>query len=418
MSFQTMIQETLGSVPGCNYGLAKSKLNEAFQAIQNENTFSFQLVTAGILTPGLLGGNGIQGQPGTTFLSPGTITVQPYTNTITGDVVATQAWNAVTSPPLLTVQQIRVPYYSVYSIIAQGNNGTLAYVNILTSGSGQTPGTYVVAVQDAAEIGSGATVSITVGSNGEVTSQPSVVTVGSGYVTPYITFSEGGTPATFQPFLIATLTIDRPWMEPAQISSGYLVYQCYFAMPAGFKRHYQWRDTTNNNNLDFWSMTQIDLAEEDAERTIFDEPLYVVPYGPDTRPGSATYGQWLVELWAGPITELPYTFQCQCNWPLLQNPNDTVPFPLTEELVKLRTYELLCLWKEMQKGDNMERGAGANWQFLAKAYHDEYENRLKRIRIMDRHLVDVYFQKMQRFPEATNSDGYATIEGQINVGSW
>ena len=417
MSLQTMIQETLGFVPGCNFGLAKSKLNEAFQAIQNENTFSFQLVTGGILTPGLLGGNGISGNPGTTFLSPGTITVQPYTNTITGDAVATAAWNAITSPPLLTQYQIRVPYYSLYSVIAQGNNGTLAYVNIVTAGSGQTPGTYIIVVQDAAAIGTGATISITVNSNGTVTQQPTVLTVGSGYVTPYITFSQGGTPATFQPFLIATLTIDRDWMEPAQLNSGYMAYQAYFAMPTGFKRHFEWRDTTNNEPLDFWSKTQIDLANEDAERTIFDEPEYVVPYGPDTRVGSSTYGNWVVELWAGPITQLPYTFQCQCNWPALQNPNDTLPFPLTEELVKLRTYEMLCLWKEGQKGDNMERGSGANWQFLAKAYHDEYENRLKRIRIMDRHLVDVYFQKMQRTPVA-QGEPFATVTGQLNVGSW
>lgn len=418
MSFQTMIQECLGTISGSNFGIVRTKVNEAFAAIQNENFFSFQIQTGGWLTPGLLGGNGISGNPGTTFLSPGTITVQPYTTTITGDAVATAAWNAITSPPLLTTQQIRVPYYSLYNIIAQGNNGTLAYVNVLTAGSGQTPGTYTLTVQDAAAIGAGATVSITVGSNGEVTSQPTVLTVGSGYVTPYIIFSHGGTPATFQPFLIATLTIDRPWLEPAQFESGYMIYAAYFPLPAGFKRLMNIRDTTNNNYIDWWTYTQQDLADEDAERTLFDEPLYAVQYGPDTRQGSATYGQLLVELWNHPITQLPYTFLCQCNWPALVNPTDTLPYPLNDEIVKLRTLEMLCLWKEGSKGDNMERGSGANWQFLAKAYHDEYENRLKRIRIMDRNLLDTYFTKMKRFPSATNSDGYATIEGQLNVGSW
>lgn len=416
MAFVNIYQELLG-IPGMNLGLAKTKANEAFTAIQNECVWSFQVITGGILTPGLLGGQGISGNPGTTFLSPGTITVTPYTNTITGDAVATAAWNAITSPPLLTQYQIRIPYYSLYSVIAQGNNGTLAYVNIVTAGSGQTPGTYTIVVQDAAAIGTGATISITVNSNGTVTQQPTVLTVGSGYVTPYIAFSHGGTSATFQPFLIATLTIDRPWMEPAQLNSGYMAYQAYFPMPNGFRRHYEWRDTTNNNTMDFWSKTQIDLANEDAERTIFDEPLYIVPYQIDTRPGSATYGNWLVELWPHPITQLPYTFQCQCYWPLLQNQNDTLPFPLNDELVKMRAYEVCMLWKEMQKGDNMERGSGANFQYLAKAYHEEYENRLKRIKIADRQLVDLYFTKMQRFPDATNNDGYATIEGQINVGS-
>ena len=417
MPLLQMINELLG-VPGMNYGLAKTKINEAFEAIQNENVWNFQLKTGGWLSPGILGAGGIQGQPGTIFLSPGTISVQPYTNTITGDAVATAAWNAITNPPLLTVQQIRVPYYSIYNIIAQGNNGTLAYANILSGGSGQTPGTYIVAVQDAAAIGTGATISITVNANGTVTQQPTVLTVGSGYVTPYITFSQGGTPATFQPFLIATLTIDRDWMEPAQVSSGYFIYQCYFVAPAGFKRWFFISDTTNNNTMNWWDKSQIDLSNEDAERTIFDEPLYVVAYGPDIRQGSATYGQMTFECWPGPLTELPYTFGCECNWPALQNNTDTLPFPLTEELVKLRAYEMTALWKESQKGDNMERGSGANWQYLVKAYHDEYLNRLKLCRNMDRNLVDLYFTKMQRFPDATNNDGYATITGELNVGSW
>ena len=52
--------------------------------------------------------------------------------------------------------------------------------------------------------------------------------------------------------------------------------------------------------MDWWSKTEIDLANEDAERTDFDEPLYVVPYEVDTRAGSATYGQMLFELWPHP----------------------------------------------------------------------------------------------------------------------
>ena len=418
MALQNMVQEILGSIPGSNYGLCKTKVNEAFSSIQNEQAWSFQIQTGGWLSPGLLGAGGIQGQPGSTFLSPGTITVTPFTNTITGDAVATAAWNAVTSIPLLPQQQIRVPYFLLYNIIAQGNNGTLAYANILSGGSGQTPGTYTVAVQDAAMVGSGATISVIVNSNGTVTLQPTVLTVGSGYVTPYITFSHGGTPATFQPFLIATLTIDRLWTEPAQLNSGYMIYQAYFPAPLNFKRWYWIVDPTNDNYMDWWSKNEISLSDIDSERTISDEPLYVVPYGPDVRPGSSTYGQYLFELWPFPVVSLPYTFQCQCNWPLLQNPNDTLPYPLNDEIVKFRALESMSIWKEGMKGDNMERGSGANWQYLAKAYHEEYENRLKRIRIMDRHISDTYFTKMQRMPDSTSQDGYATVNSQLNVGSW
>jgi len=97
------------------------------------------------------------------------------------------------------------------------------------------------------------------------------------------------------------------------------------------------------------------------------------------------------------------------------NPQNTVPYPLTEEVVKLRAYEMLYLWKESQKGDDMERGAGANWQFLTGAARAEYSDRLKRITNMDRHLVDLYFTKMQRFP-SNNGEPYATVTGQLNVG--
>jgi hypothetical protein len=411
MAFQNMIQELLG-IPGVNFGLIKIKLNEALQAIQNENVWSFQLQTGGWLTPGLLGG------PTTQFLSPGTITVTPFTTTITGDATATAAWLGTnTNPPFITQYQIRVPYYSLYNIIALGNNGTLAYATINTAGSSQTPGTYTVAVSDAAGIGVGATVQIVVDSTGAVTQAPVTLTAGSGYKTPYISFSHGGTPATFLITLMATLTLDRPWMEPSQTNAGYMAYQAYFPAPAGFKRWYNVRDTTNNNQLDWWSKTQIDLANEDAERTDFQQPLYVVPYGPDTRTGSATYGQMLFELWPHPITQLPYTFGCQANWPLLTNVSDTVPFPLTEELVKLRASEMLSLWKESQKGDEMERGSGADWKFLSQANRAEYDNRLKTIRVMDKHLADLYFTKMQRFPSAFG-EPYATTTGQLNVGGW
>ena len=404
-----MTQELLG-IPGTNLGLCQTKVNEALAAIQNENVWSFQIQTNGWLTPGLLGG------PNVEFLSPGTITVQPFTTTVTGDAVATATWLAAQAgPPLLIQQQIRVPYYSLYSIVSVGNNGTVAYATVLTAGSGQTPGTYTVPITDTTGPGINATAQIVVGANGEVTAAPTISNAGSGYLTPAIVFSHGGTPATFSVTLIATLTLHRPWTEPAQTDAGYMIYQAYFAAPPGFKRWGNIRDTTNNNQMDWWSKLQSDLANEDAERTDFDEPLYVVPYEMDTKPGSPTLGQMLFELWPHPISQLPYTFSCQCNWPALVSPSDTVPYPLNDEFVKLRAYEMLYLWKESQKGDEMERGSGANWQFLLQASRAEYSDRLKRIRIMDRQLVELYFTRMQRFPEAFG-EPYSTVTGQLNDG--
>ncbi len=424
MAFQNMIQEILG-IPGINLGLAKTFINQAFTAIQNEQVWSFQCVTGGWLTPGLLGSTNASGYSNTgtvptRFLSPGTISIQPYTNTMTGDAVATAAWTAqLLTPPFITQYQFRVPYYSLYSATQMIQADTLAYVTVAFDGSGQTPGTYVL--NGIGGSGSGAIISVIVNQNGTVTLPPIVINPGSGYAVggvgdpPTFTMTAGGTPAFLLPVLNAIMVLDRPWMEPAQVNSGYMAYQAYFPMLPGFKRFFALRDTTNNNSMDWWTKTQINLANDDAERTIFDQPYYAVPYQIDTRPLSATLGQQLFELWPHPISQLPYTFHVQCNWPALVNPSDTVPYPLTEELVKFRTYEVAALWKESQKGDEMERGSGANWQFLAKAYREEYNNRLKECRNMDRHLMDLYFTKARVNPPY-GGEPYSTVRGQLNVG--
>lgn len=416
MAFQNLIQDVLGTIPGMNRGLAVTRINEAFSAIQNENIWNFQIQTGGWLTPNLLEFHERHGFSETPYeslpddhfrfphrreqegywISPGTITVTPFTNTITGDAVATAAWTqTVPYPPLLTQMQIRVPTYSLYNIIAVGNNGTVAYVKVLTPGSGQTPGTYTVPVLDPSAGASG-TVSITVNADGTVTLPPITLTAGTGYTTPYIPFSEGGTPATFSVTLQAQLTIDRPWTEPPQFHGTYMVYQAYYPAPPGFRRWRTITDYTNNAPINFSDMTQEDLNQEDPQRTIFGQPGYAVYLGPDTRQGSATYGSQLFELWPGPTYQCPYTFQCEADWPPLSLPTDTLPYPLNEELVRQRAYEMCCLWREGMKGDEMERGSGANWQFLAKAYHEEYVDRLKRIRIMDRNISDQYLTKAKR----------------------
>jgi len=406
MSFASMQQELLG-VPGLNLGLVKTKINEAFQLIQDEKVWSFQLVTGGWLSPGILGGRVAS------FLSPGTISVQPFTNQITGDATATAAWYGA-NQPIITQYQIRVPYYSLYNIIGIGGNGQIAYATIYTAGSGQNPGTYITSILDSAGSGTGGSVSITVAANGTVTAQPTIVSAGSGYMSPYISFSQGGVSATFAVQQIAVLTLDRPWMEPSQVNSNYLAYQAYFPAPAGLKKWLAIRDTTNNQPIDWYTFTQVDLSERDPQRTDFSQPEYAVPYGPDTRQGSATFGQMLYELWQGPLTQLPYTWQCEVSWPLLNSPNDTVPYPLTEELLKFRAYEVLALWKEGNKGDEMERGAGANWQFLAKAYREEYESRLKKIKLVDRQLCDLYFTRFNR--NSFNNEPFASVNGQMSVG--
>jgi hypothetical protein len=317
--------------------------------------WSFQLQTNGWLTPGLL----FPGGPGT---SVGTVAVSPYSALVIGDAAATAAWNAyvaASSLPLFTQLQFRSPYYSLYNIIGFANGAGGGY------------------------------------------GQP-----------PYGTGGYGGSTG------FAALLLDRPWMEPGGLTQTYMIYQAYFPVPVvDFKRFLSARDTTNNWNMDYWSKSQKDLSVDDPERTIFDDPNYIVPYQVDQRPGSATLGNMLYELWPHPLSVLPYTFQFLRRGPQLQKPNDTVPMPLTEELVlwfaKMAGYQ----WKEAQKGQDVERGSGADYKFLAQAAEKTYQGKLKPIKDRDRDLVELYFMKFNRDPYNAG-EPFATITQQLNVGTF
>jgi hypothetical protein len=75
--------------------------------------WTFQMLESGWLTPGLLFQTGNQ--------SAGSITTTSYSDQIVGDATAAAAWQAYIASgklPLLTQFQIRVPYFSIYSIVA------------------------------------------------------------------------------------------------------------------------------------------------------------------------------------------------------------------------------------------------------------------------------------------------------------
>lgn len=288
--------------------------------------------------------------------SAGTVTVTPFSDQVIGDAVASAAWAAHSGRPLLTECQFRSPYYSLYNII----------------GYSTLPGGYGSGGYGAGGYGGGS---------------------GSG-----------------------VLKLDRPWMEPADSSSSYMIYQAYFPVPVpDFKRFLSARDTTNNWPMDFWTKSQKDLMYEDPERTIFNDPNYFVPQQQDQRPGSATLGNMLYELWPHPLNQLPYTFMYLRRGPLLVKPTDTVPYPLTEEVVKWRAIEVACLYKERQKGEDMQRGMGADWKFSGEAAQEEYKKLLKPVKDRDDDLVDLYMAKYR--PDYFNQgEPFATTTGGLNIG--
>jgi hypothetical protein len=339
MSLNSMAQRLTLEVPGLPATHARTLVQESFGFICDSSYWSWQLMTAGWLTPGLLFPN-----PGNTLgSSVGTITVNPFSNLVTGDATASAAWLAYINAgtlPLFTQLQIRSPYYSLYNMVS---------VNV---------------------------------------ANPSALVI----------------------------TLDRPWMEPGGTLQAYMIYQAYFAIPVpDFQRFFAVRDTTNNAALDFWTYTQKDLATIDPERTIFDDPGYVVPYQVDQRAGSPTLGNMLYELWPHPLDVLPYTFNFRHRGQVLTSPSSTVPYPMTEDCVLWAAKAEAYLWREAQKAEGTERGSGADYKFLSQEAEAKYLQKLKPIKSVDRDLVDQYFTRYA--PDVWNAgQPYSTQNGQLNVG--
>lgn len=218
---------------------------------------------------------------------------------------------------------------------------------------------------------------------------------------------------------VNTFTLDRPWMEPDGAGLTYMVYQAYFPVPVSdFKRFLAIRDTTNAAPINFSKYSQRDLSVRDPQRTVFNLPAYAVPYEPDARVGSPTLGNMLYELWGHPLSELPYTFNYLRRGSLLTLPTDTLPYPLTEELVMWRAKEVAYQWKEAQKGEGVQRGAGADFRFLSERAEKEYVKALKIISDRDRDMVMSYFTRLYPGSDmGAFGEPFATINSQLNVGN-
>lgn len=350
-------------IPNLSDILARLILDDALGTIEDEQLWSFQCKESNWITPGLL----FPTNSAAVATSAGTITTKIGSNQVVGDAVASAAWAAyVASNPFtpLTVCQIRNPSYSLYNIVGY-----------------------------------------------ETTSHPG----------------------------FGTLTLDRAWGEPQGALQPYMIYQAYFPGPVtavvnsgitqtavvNFKRFFDIRDTTNNYPLDYWSKSQKDLAFEDPQRTIFTDPAYVVPYqidariDPTTTPNptpSPTFGCMLYELWPHPLSILPYSYHYAYRGPRLQNPNDIVPYPLSEDVVIEQARIQSYLYKEANKGENVERGAGADFKFLAQSAEKVYAKKIKPIKITDESLLMLYLNTFRVDVGSCGDDGYATTNNGLNVG--
>ena len=216
-----------------------------------------------------------------------------------------------------------------------------------------------------------------------------------------------------------TLTIDRPWAEPAGAGLTFELYQAYFTAPVGdFKRWLAVRDFTNAASLNWWEWKQSDLDLWDPQRTVFNQPNRVVPYKVDARASTSTPGWMRFELYPHQLAQLPYALYFLRKGPQLSANSDILPYPLTEKLVLARARMLNYEFKEAQKGENVARGSGADFKFLYQAANAEFQDELKDVRKVDRDMYDQYVTKLRRKIPANGAPYYSSVTGQANVGSF
>jgi hypothetical protein len=198
----------------------------------------------------------------------------------------------------------------------------------------------------------------------------------------------------------AVLTLDRPWIDRFSGSGqGYSIYQCYYPVPV--QDFAAWESVVDvNNAIDLCAGTAkkyVDQANNyDPQRQIFSNPGSIIPYQVDARPGSATLGWMMYELYPQPQTQYAYSTWYSRDGADLVNPTDTAPFPITEHLIKTLARVKAYEWAEANKNAANPRGAGADFRFLMGAAAKEAAAMLKEIRMEDRDRVDMYYSVMSR----------------------
>lgn len=221
----------------------------------------------------------------------------------------------------------------------------------------------------------------------------------------------------------ATLTLDRPWMEPTSgPGQPFMIYQAFFVAPVqDFRKFIEIRDTTNDDYIDFWSATQADLAVWDPQRLNFSNPEFVVPAGLDQRPGSATLGWQMFELWPIQGNYVPYSYSFRRRGPLPQQPSDfysmSAPPPITDKMVEWKAREIL-LQDAASRMESKAPGSGKGMLLLSQLAAKQYEARYSEVLSIDLNLDGESRVNVHNTGRYLGGAAYATMNKGINLGGY
>jgi len=219
-----------------------------------------------------------------------------------------------------------------------------------------------------------------------------------------------------------TLTLDRPFVDPltSLTGNGYQMFQAYIAAPVGFKRWLNIADMFNYWAMDIWTDRRT-VNMIDPGRLYTSNPIAVAGLGTDKRGQgtvnqSATYGQELFELYPNPSTALSYMTYYVDEGPDLVNNSDTLPYPITQEVVLRKAMTYAYEWAESRKDVMAAKGSGANYTLLKRDAEGEFNDRLKSLRLLDRESVNAYQIQMGGFMKNYRSPYYNSPVGRANMG--
>lgn len=215
-------------------------------------------------------------------------------------------------------------------------------------------------------------------------------------------------------FTTGVATLDRIFGDPGGSGLTYQIYQLYYPVPYADHRAYiSVRNPQMFLDLNL-TTTRAEIDQMDPQRTFYQFPSRVVPYLRDTRPGSATLGFPLFELWGQPVN--PFTYQCYGVRKGLDlvNPSDTLPQPLGEELILPLARKYAYEWAEANK-DMVPRETGPDFRFLLAEADSEYKRELKNYRRQDKEFVLNWFMSRRLETWGVGNGFYNTLAGYAST---